>query len=332
MPRLTTARRSRHSIVAVALLGACLSAVGCSGATPDLDAALVRTRMWVNHARFPVAPVALPGGGLLYGERLTGRVRHVGADGTLAPEPVATVSVVGAVGDQRGLVGLARSRDRRLFASWTGADRRLVVGELTTGDARPPRVVWAGPASADRANGGTLVFDRRGRLLVGIGDLLGDRTLDRDPGAPNRKVLALDPDAGDDQMPAIVSTGWNNPYALVDTAAGVPWVADNAGGRAPERIGRADRPAAASARMRRDGETLAPSALTEVVPGRLGVCGYVSGRLDEYRIRGGGAIRTGRVIARPCRLGTTVLTDGRLVTLTLHAIWRSTSSAASQLR
>ena len=65
-----------------------------------------------------------------------------------------------------------------------------------------------------------------------------------------------------------------------------PWVADNAGGRAPERIGRADRPAAdARAAPPRRRDPRAGRASSQVRPGRLGVCGYVSGRLDEYRIR-----------------------------------------------
>jgi hypothetical protein len=325
--RRRTIAHHRRPVLVVALL-ACTLAAGCAGSTAHVRRELMRTVAWVHRARFPVAPVALPGGGLLYGERLTGRIRRVDRDGRLASTPIATVPAVGGPADQRGLVGLARTDTARIFATWTGADGRLRVAEVTPADVRPPRIVWTGPVSAVRANGGTLAFDGRGRLLVGIGDLLGDRTLAADPGVPNRKVLALDPDGDGDQVPTILSTGWNNPYALVVTRAGVPWVADNAGGRAPERIGRADRPATEAGPLRRDGETLAPAGLVELSPGRFGVCGYISGRLDEYRIRDGAATRTGRVVTATCRLGATVLHDGRLVTLGLHTVRRSTTRVA----
>ena len=53
----------------------------------------------------------LPGGGLLFAERTTGRIRRLGADG--APEEtVATVEV--SSGGQRGLLGLARDARGRL--------------------------------------------------------------------------------------------------------------------------------------------------------------------------------------------------------------------------
>jgi hypothetical protein len=183
--------------------------------------------------------------------------------------------------------------------------------------------VWSGPPSADRANGGALAVAADGRLLIGIGDLLADRRLDADPTVPNRKILALDPDGAPTQALRVISTGWNNPYAIAVTADGTPWVADNAGGLAPERIGRADRPGARAAKLRNDHETIAPAGLVDLGGGQLGVCGFVSGRLDEYHVRDNGAVRTGRVIAKPCRLGAAVLRDGRLVTLTRHAIYRS---------
>ena len=47
-----------------------------------------------------------PDGGFWYGERLSGAVFRVTAGGE-QPEPVTASDVVGAEGDQRGLLGLA---------------------------------------------------------------------------------------------------------------------------------------------------------------------------------------------------------------------------------
>lgn len=279
--------------------------------------------MLVHNARFPVAPVALPDGGLLYGERLTGRIRSVSARGVLASEPLAVVAVRAALDDQRGLLGLARTNDGGLYASWTRAeDGRLVAGEIMAGGGGV-RLVWVGPVSADRANGGAIAVGLDGKLLIGIGDLLADRSVSEDPSAPNRKVLALDPHGAADQRPGVLSSGWNNPYALVVAPDGVPWVADNAGGRARERIGRADRPARDSVPVSRNRNTIAPAGLVAASSRRLGVCGFVSGRVEEIRVVRGVPSPTGRVLGRPCATGVALLTDRRLVTLTVNGVFVS---------
>ncbi|MBK5288674.1 MAG: PQQ-dependent sugar dehydrogenase [Acidimicrobiia bacterium] len=275
--------------------------------------------MWVAHVRFPVGLVARPGGGVLYGERLTGEIREVAPDGTQAKTALSAVAVAGAETDQRGLLGLARSQDGRLFASWTRpGDGRVVVGQVHRSGA--PRLLWIGPESADRANGGSLALLPDGRLLIGVGDLLEDRSLADDPTVPNRKILTLDPDGASTQIPTVLSVGWNNPYAVTVAADGVPWVADNSGGRAPERIGRADRPAADAVPFPRTKSPIAPAGLVELGRARLGVCGYVSQALTEVVIRQGRPQPTGRVIVEPCSLGAVVRPDGRIVTATLHAL------------
>ena len=123
-----------------------------------------------------------------------------------------------ATDGQRGLLGLAvrRSGDATdIYASWTRADDgRLVVGRLASGRIN---LVWEGPVSADRANGGTLAF-RGDELLVSIGDLEDPASVD-DPEAPNGKIFALDPEAGVDQQATVGSSGWNNPFAMTVLAA-----------------------------------------------------------------------------------------------------------------
>ena len=272
-------------------------------------------------AALPIQPFSV-GAEVYFGERLTGRIRHVLADGRLAEDAVAIVPVIGSTGDQRGLLGLARTPGGRIFAAGVRpGDRRLVVVEV--GPVAPLRLVWVGPVTAERANGGALAFASDGSLLVGIGDLLADPALAGDSAVPNRKILALDVDAAPDQQPRVMSAGWNNPYAITVDAHGVPWVADNAGGRERERMGRADRPATEARPLGRAGETRAPSALVSLGRNRFGVCGYVSRRVDEVRVVNGTASVTGRVLARPCAEGATRLADGRLVTATENALWIS---------
>ena len=108
-------------------------------------------------------------------------------------------------------------------------------------DVTPHRRVWTGPPSATLADGGHLALDRRGRLLIGIGDLQQPTRID-DAAYPNGKILALDPAGPAGQRPTILSAGWNNPFAFAVAPDGRVWVADNSPGKRPERIGRGDRP------------------------------------------------------------------------------------------
>lgn len=293
------------------------------------DDAIITGRVLVADAAFPVALVALPGGGLRYGERLTGDVREVDTTGRLFPEPVASVAV--STGGQRGLLGLAVDPAGRTFAAWTAApprtnldpnrspgrpdsrpvrpdERRLVVGQVAPG---LERLVWLGPPSTDLANGGHLVVAPDGRLVVGIGDLQDPPSV-KDPTTPNGKLLALDPDGPPDQRPAVLSSGWNNPFAFTYTPGGQLWVADNAPGRRPERLARGDTgggPPGAVTEL--DGRS-APSSVAALDDGRLAVCGFVSRRLDLYRVGGTAARRSRQPLAGDCATSVALLADGHL--------------------
>jgi glucose/arabinose dehydrogenase len=186
----------------------------------------------VPSARSPVALTPLTGGGFLYAERLTGRVRRVGPDGRLDPQAVARVAV-STVG-QRGLLGLAVDARDRVFGAFTRPDPPFAIEVVEL--APTPRVVWEGPPSTRLANGGHLIFDpARERLVLGVGDL-ESRAAVADPDTPNGKLLLLDPDGPADQRPDVLSKGWNNPFAFTLTAEGDLWVADNVPGEAGERM------------------------------------------------------------------------------------------------
>lgn len=290
-------------VLAGVVVGGALAGLAVATGWPDAGD---EGEVLVASARFPSALVALPDGGLLYAERLSGQVRSVDPDGGLDPEAVAEVDVVAGDGDQRGLLGLAVDDGGRLFASWTEPGGRLVVGELSSGDE--PRLVWEGPESTDQANGGRLVFLRDGGLAIGIGDLL-DQSLVDDPSAVNGKLLVLDPDGDADQEPTVLSGGWNNPFAYGLTPSGQLWVADNSPGERAERLARGDVGGAPSEVTELEGRS-APSGLAALSDDRLAVCGYGSGDLRVFDVGSTPA----RVVdtVDGCSLGVAVLADGRL--------------------
>lgn len=305
-----TARRSRRAVTSCALLAVSAGFAGCSGDDAPGNQSNVTRTIAVQD---PTALAVEPSGSLLVAERTAGRVRRIAADGTLETEPVATVAV--RTDGQRGLVGIAvKPPTGEVYAAWTrSSDGRLVVGRV----APDQEVVWVGPRSADLANGGTLRF-RDDRLLIGVGDLQQPDLLD-DPDAPNGKVLSLDPAAPATQTPRVLSSGWNNPYALTVLGNGEVWVADNAPGRRPERLGRADIDAPAADLPGRR----APAALIELPDGRLAVCGYLT---DELRVverdHRGDELDTdvGDVVTEVCRTSAAVLPDSRVAVATDEAV------------
>lgn len=277
-------------------------AAGCG--SDRSDGAAIRLTVEVTVAfepqSEPVALAPLSDGGVLVGERRTGAVRRISAQGDLS-EPIIELDVRADATDQRGLLGLAVAGDRT-YGSWTrGADGRIVVAEVGGG---VERLVWEGPVSSDLANGGHLGLLPDGRLVIGIGDLQ-DPDGAADPDAPAGKLLALNPTGSPDQEPVPLSEGWNNPFAFVVTHDGGIWVADNAPGDDRERIGRGDR---TSDRTPLPGSR-APSALVEIDPDHLGVCGHLDGELRIVEVDG--EPRLGDTAATGCRTGAAALSDGR---------------------
>lgn len=300
----------RYGAVAAALAVAACGGGDDAAGDPDADderpGLAVERTIELEPGADPAALATFDDRGLLVGERRTGRVRQVTGTGNLAPEPVARVAVVSGEDDQRGLLGLAVDGDR-VYASWTRAgDGRIVVGDVTGGGER---ILWAGPPSSELANGGHLAVAPDGRLVVGIGDLENPALVD-DPDAPNGKLLTLDPAGPPGQRPRPLSGGWNNPFAFVVTADGAIWVADNAPGDDPERIGRGDDQARGAEPTPLPGRR-APAALVELAPGRLGLCGYLDGELTVVDVRDGRP-RLGDRLATGCRTGAATLADGRL--------------------
>ena len=284
--------RSGWAITAVLLLSALVACAGASNATSP-------GRVVVAHARFPVALTSDRHGGLLYAERLTGRVRRVTRGGRLEPEDVAQVEV--STAGQRGLLGLATDVGGRVFVAFTaaGKQRPLEVAQV----APSFRLVWSGPASTKLANGGHLVVDSRRRALVlGIGDLQEPAKV-ADPAAPNGKLLLLDPDGKPNQQPQVLSSGWNNPFSFALTPTGHLWVADNVPGERGERLARGDVAGRPTHVTRLPTDTV-PSALAIAGERTLVVCSFAPRRRSGTRSRRDAAVRSpGRGDGSKCRTG-----------------------------
>jgi len=294
----------RHSFM-IAATAALLVGVPLSGCGTKDDG---KAKVLVAPAAFPATMVALPDGGLLYGELENGNIRKVSATGRRQTAPVAHVDVSSK--GQRGLLGLAVDKRGRVFAGWTDRAQRLVVGRVMPG---PVTVVWRGPKTAEIGNGGRIGFPpdaRPGtRLIVAIG--MRQREGEHKMPPPRGTMLSIDPDGPPDQRPRLVSRGWFNPFAFTFTPNGQLWVADNSPDERPERIARGDngRPTAVTPLAVK----LAPSGLAALSNTRFAVCGIVSQRLDVYEIAPNGRAHVvGEPLARDCSLGVVRLADGKL--------------------
>src|SRR6185436_19896399 len=220
MGRRFLARAVPLSLLAAATVGGCGSAGG-------------RVSRPVSRVLIKAPPSAAlsrhADGGLLVAPLAGGPIGFVRRDGRLifsgfrAP-PVRTDG-------QRGLLSLALSPEDVLYASWVprGSDR-LVVGIL---NRKGPTIIWNGPRTTTFANGGHLEFEPDGRLVIGIGASKLRR-------GASGAMLSLDPNGPPSQVPRILSTGWNNPFAFAFTPDGRLWVADNADGKQPERLALGD--------------------------------------------------------------------------------------------
>jgi glucose/arabinose dehydrogenase len=138
----------------------------------------------------PAGLVVLPDGSAVVGERDTGRLIRVFPDRAPARE-VMTVPGIDPAGDG-GLLGLALSptfvEDGLLYAYLsTATDNRVVRFPL----GGTPNPVFIGIPRGEVHNGGGLLFDADGSLLIGTGDT-GDATLPADPNSLAGKVLRID--------------------------------------------------------------------------------------------------------------------------------------------
>jgi glucose/arabinose dehydrogenase len=149
------------------------------------------------------------GSGRLFVNERDGRVRVIGPDGRVQPEPFVDLADRITAGGERGLLGLAFHPDfatnRRLFVHYSRAgDGSTVVSELAaaadlrSADPGSERVLLTVADPFGNHNGGQLAFGPDGYLYIGLGD--GGGGGDPLENGQNRdvllgKILRLDVDA-----------------------------------------------------------------------------------------------------------------------------------------
>ncbi len=313
-------RRARPVETTIAFgLALLMIATSCGSSTPQTVAPPAPIGTVIAAAEFPASLAVAPDGSLFIGELATGRVLKLASSLQGAPSIVATLAVTsgGGFDKQVGLTGLIVSPTGRVFAAWVrSADDRMVVSELVD-DA--PRDVWVGPVAARQASAGRLVW-WRDRLVLSI----GDRLIGADPNPPlddlRSALVTLDPDQPTTQTPLIVSTNWNNPFAVTVDSSDRVLVADNVPGGGPERLGAStDRGQTMLSDLGSDAEHIAPSGIAEPRPGVAWVCGWISQVVTEVPIGTDGTADWSSRTRRddiPCSLDVVRLPDGRMVVST----------------
>jgi glucose/arabinose dehydrogenase len=239
--------------VLVAIIGVAVASGGeAFGA--DADAVSIRLEPFAEGLADPVSVTnAGDGSDVLYVVEQGGTVRVVDPSGAVDPVPYLDLSAQVRAGGEQGLLGLAfhpdLANDPRLFVDYVAdADGSTVVSEFRIVDGRPDpaseRVLLRIPQPFPNHNGGTILFDAEGYLLIGMGDGGGGGDpLDagQDPTALLGKLLRIDVDGGDPYAippdngfvddpayrPEIHVAGLRNPWKFsVDPDGGDIYVAD----------------------------------------------------------------------------------------------------------
>jgi glucose/arabinose dehydrogenase len=207
-------------------LAACLLGAGCgddedqpfrggSEAARSDGGAKVQTVATGLEAPWEIA--FLPDGRALITER-PGRVRLLGAERELRPEPLAQVDVE-AIGEA-GLLGLAVDPDFSgngfVYLYRTTPDGNEVARYRLEGERLEEQAVIAGGIQASAIHdGGRIHFGPDGRLYFTAGDAADD-DLAQDPESLNGKMLVMDAEAarGDGGRPEVFSLGHRNPQGF----------------------------------------------------------------------------------------------------------------------
>ncbi len=194
------------------------------------------------------------GNGLLYAVEQGGAVRVVSPDGSVAPEPFLDLRGRISAGGEEGLLGLAFHPDYaengRLFLYYSvqGGGAQVVTELRATDgavDASSEREVLRMDDFASNHNGGMIMFDQEGMLLIGTGDGGGGGDPEgngQDDTQPLGKLLRIDVDGaepyavpandpegrlGPDALGEIRATGLRNPWRFsVDRATGDVFIGD----------------------------------------------------------------------------------------------------------
>lgn len=172
----------------------------------------------IGSAAFPVQVVALPGAEISYVVSKDGTILALNGDEIL-PDPVLDISSLVRNQGEQGLLAAALhpTDDSRLFVHYTNGSGDTVIAEYQMGDpltADPDsaKVLLELDQPAANHNGGMVMFDSDGSLVVGLGD--GGGANDRFGNGQNTSTLlgglvSLDVDNGEAEL---FNYGLRNPW------------------------------------------------------------------------------------------------------------------------
>jgi glucose/arabinose dehydrogenase len=179
----------------------------------------------------PMQVVARPGDRRLFVVEQAGRIRVLDPTGRrMEREPYLDVRDDVRAGAELGLLTAAFSPDGdRLVAMWTDANMDTRVFEFPASDRRADRARGRRLLAVDQPHenhkGGTLLFDRRGRLLLGLGDggsAFDPKSRAQDPGGRLGRILRHDGETW-----TTVAFGLRNPWRMdLDARTGLLWLGD----------------------------------------------------------------------------------------------------------
>lgn len=190
----------------------------------------------VNNAAFPVAAVSTPLGNIFYAELFTGNIKRLRGS-IVDPRALITLEVAG--GGNEGLLGLALDPNYQqngyvyVYRTVARPTRNQVVRLKVVNDSQvtEQRVILDGVPSGGH-DGGKMVFDSSGHLLVSTGD--GDRPeLSPDMNSLGGKILRITRDGA---IPAdnpfgdtpIYARGFRNPFGMAQSPyTGAVYISDN---------------------------------------------------------------------------------------------------------
>lgn len=216
---------------------AALLAVAATTATAASTATAESPEVVVDGLGFITNLAVAPDGRMFVIEKDTGAVRIV-RDGSLVPEPFATVSL-GSTDGETGLLGLALHPDFAdepwVYLYFSGEDGRNVLSRLRAeGDVGgPPEILLdALPTTTGYHNGGDMVFGTDGMLYLATGEA-HDPDRAQDPDDLAGKILRMTPDGSvpsDNPIAGspVFALGIRNSFGLcVDPVRGTLWETEN---------------------------------------------------------------------------------------------------------
>lgn len=248
-PNIDMSSASRRRRLAAGLLAIGFLAGLPEGAVAEparVDPARYRIVAEVEGLERPWSLAFLPDGRRLVTEAV-GRLRIVGADGTLDPEPVHGLPPIYTAG-QGGLMDVAVDPDfgetGRIFLSFLHGDAsannvRLVSARLGDGVLDDLRVLFtATPKSGDSNHGSRIAFLPDGTLALSLGDGFDRREEAQNPANTLGKIVRLNRDGSippdnpfvgqDGAAPEILTLGHRNVQGIaLDPADGALLIAEH---------------------------------------------------------------------------------------------------------